>query len=96
MCLLPGETNRWKWPMFMVGYPENLRHNCPRHPPRIATSFKEKSVQRWSALVEIVKSFNERGAPRLAFATVLAFLTVPLIALVLALSFDLPRAIGGP
>lgn len=53
-------------------------------------------MQRWSALVEIVKSFNERGSPRLAFATVLLFLAVPLIALTLALSFDLPRAIGGP
>lgn len=53
-------------------------------------------MHRWSALVEIVKSFNEGGAPRLAFATVLAFLTVPIIVLALALSFDLPRAIGGP
>ena len=27
-------------------------------------------MRRWSALVEIVRSFNERGSPLLAFATV--------------------------
>lgn len=30
-------------------------------------------MQRWSALVEIVRSFNERGSPRLAFASVVLF-----------------------
>ncbi|WP_156416593.1 MULTISPECIES: hypothetical protein [unclassified Sphingopyxis] len=35
-------------------------------------------MQRWSALVAIVKSFNERGSPRLAFATVIAFLIPPI------------------
>lgn len=40
-------------------------------------------MQRWSALVEIVKSFNERGSPRLAFASVALFLLVPLALLVI-------------
>ncbi|MBA4752175.1 MAG: hypothetical protein H2055_08110 [Sphingopyxis sp.] len=51
-------------------------------------------MQRWSALVEIVKSFNERGAPKLAFACVVLFALVPLVALALALSLgvsNLPR-----
>lgn len=43
-------------------------------------------MRRWSALVEIVRSFNERGSPRLAFASVALFALVPLAALALALS----------
>jgi len=43
-------------------------------------------MHRWSALVEIVKSFNERGSPRLAFASVVLFAMFPLVALALALS----------
>lgn len=46
-------------------------------------------MHRWSALVEIVKSFNERGSPRLAFATVLAFLIPPTLFAVLV-AFKVP------
>lgn len=35
-------------------------------------------MQRWSALVEIVRSFNERGSPRLAFASVVLFVLLSL------------------
>lgn len=48
-------------------------------------------MRRWSALVEIVRSFNERGSPRLAFASVALFALVPLVALVLALSLGADR-----
>lgn len=47
-------------------------------------------MQRWSALVEIVRSFNERGSPKLAFASVVLFALVPLVAMGLALSFGIP------
>lgn len=47
-------------------------------------------MHRWSALVEIVKSFNERGSPRLAFATYALFLLVPFAALVLTLALGVP------
>lgn len=48
-------------------------------------------MQRWSALVEIVKSFNERGSPAFAFGAVVLFLLVPLIGLAVALSYGAPR-----
>lgn len=35
-------------------------------------------MHRWSALVEIVRSFNERGSPRLAFASVVLFVLLSL------------------
>lgn len=35
-------------------------------------------MQRWTALVEIVRSFNERGSPRLAFASVVLFVLLSL------------------
>ena len=35
-------------------------------------------MHRWSALVEIVRSFNERGSPRLAFASVVMFVLLSL------------------
>lgn len=41
-------------------------------------------MQRWSALVEIVKPFNDRGSPRLAFASVALFVLAPLVILTLA------------
>lgn len=47
-------------------------------------------MHRWSALVEIVRSFNERGSPRLAFASVALFVLLPLIALGLALAAGVP------
>lgn len=53
-------------------------------------------MQRWSALVEIVKSFNERGSPRLAFASVALFALVPLVAMGLALAFDVPNLLRMP
>ncbi len=36
-------------------------------------------MNRWQALVEIVKSFNEQGSTKLAFATVCVVLIVPLL-----------------
>jgi hypothetical protein len=36
-------------------------------------------MNRWQALVEIVKSFNEQGSTRLAFATVCVVAVVPLL-----------------
>ena len=36
-------------------------------------------MNRWQALVEIVKSFNERGATRYAFAAVCVLVIVPLV-----------------
>lgn len=47
-------------------------------------------MRRWSALVEIVRSFNERGSPKLAFASVALFALVPLAAMGLALAFGIP------
>ena len=47
-------------------------------------------MRQWSALVEIVKSFNERGSPRLAFASVVLFALMPLVAMGLALAFGVP------
>lgn len=47
-------------------------------------------MQRWSALVEIVRSFNERGSPRLAFASVVLFALMPIAALILALAMGVP------
>jgi hypothetical protein len=41
-------------------------------------------VNRWQAIVEIVKSFNERGATTLAFATVCVFVIIPLLIAVVA------------
>lgn len=35
-------------------------------------------MRRWSALVEIVRSFNEGGSPRLAFASVALFVLLSL------------------
>jgi hypothetical protein len=52
-------------------------------------------MQRWAALVEIVKSFNERGSPKLAFASVLLFVLVPLAVIALALASGVPSLIGG-
>ncbi len=46
-------------------------------------------MRRWSALVEIVRSFNEGGSPVLAFASVLAFLIAPILLAALAV-FKLP------
>jgi uncharacterized membrane protein len=46
-------------------------------------------VNRWQALVEIVKSFNERGATSLAFAALCVIIVVPLvIGLLLAINFE--------
>lgn len=47
-------------------------------------------MHRWSALVEIVRSFNEGGSPRLAFASVVLFIVLPLVALGLALGSGVP------
>lgn len=47
-------------------------------------------MHRWSALVEIVRSFNERGSPTLAFASVALFILLPLAALGLALASGMP------
>ncbi|GEM_PF-4965850 len=52
-------------------------------------------MRRWSALVEIVKSFNERGSPRLAFASVALFILVPLVILALALSSGVTNLVSG-
>jgi len=52
-------------------------------------------VQRWSALVEIVKSFNERGSPRLAFASVVLFVLVPVVIVTLALVSGVTGLVGG-
>lgn len=43
-------------------------------------------MQRWSAFVEIVRSFNDRGSPRLAFASVLLFV-LPAILFVALVAF---------
>jgi len=53
------------------------------------------TMNRWQALVEIVKSFNERGATNLAFATVCVLVIMPLllamvVALQLGVSSHLP------
>lgn len=53
-------------------------------------------MRRWSALVEIVRSFNERGSPKLAFATVVLFVLVPLIGLTLALALGVPSVVTLP
>ncbi len=53
-------------------------------------------MHRWSALVEIVKSFNERGSPRLAFASVVLFGVAPLVAMGLALAFGVPHLLRLP
>ncbi len=47
-------------------------------------------MHRWFALVEIVRSFNERGSPKLAFASVALFALVPIVAMGLALAFGVP------
>lgn len=39
---------------------------------------RESHMHWWSALVEIVRSFNERGSPRLAFASVVLFVLLSL------------------
>lgn len=52
-------------------------------------------MQRWSALVEIVKSFNERGSPRLAFASVVLFVLVPVVIVTLALVSGVTGLVGG-
>lgn len=52
-------------------------------------------MQRWSALVEIVKSFNERGSPRLAFASVALFVLVPLLVIALALASGVANVTKG-
>ena len=31
----PREANGWRWPLFMLGYSANARHNWLRHLPRI-------------------------------------------------------------
>lgn len=49
-----------------------------------------RQMHRWSALVEIVRSFNERGSPKLAFASVALFILLPLAALGLALASGMP------
>ena len=38
-------------------------------------------VNRWQALVEIVKSFNERGATTIAFAALCVFVIAPILIL---------------
>lgn len=52
-------------------------------------------MHRWSALVEIVRSFNEGGSPRLAFASVALFVLLPLIALGLAFASGVPALLRG-
>ena len=47
-------------------------------------------MHRWSALVEIVRSFNERGSPRLAFASVVLFVLLSLGIVGLALVAGAP------
>lgn len=47
-------------------------------------------MYRWSALVEIVRSFNERGSPRLAFASVVLFVLLSLGIVGLALIAGAP------
>lgn len=47
-------------------------------------------MHRWSALVEIVRSFNERGSPRLAFASVVLFVLLSLGIVGLALIAGAP------
>lgn len=52
-------------------------------------------MHRWSALVEIVKSFNERGSPRLAFACVVLFVLLSLGVVGLALLAGVPALSRG-
>jgi hypothetical protein len=53
-------------------------------------------VNRWQALVEIVKSFNERGSTILAFAAVCAFVVLPLaIYCAIALALGWPNIPAG-
>lgn len=47
-------------------------------------------MHRWSALVEIVRSFNKRGSPRLAFASVVLFVLLSLGIVGLALIAGAP------
>jgi hypothetical protein len=49
-------------------------------------------MNRWQAIVEIIKSFNDRGATSYAFAALCIFVIVPLLALlVLALNVEWPH-----
>lgn len=52
-------------------------------------------MHRWSALVEIVRSFNERGSPRLAFASVVLFVLLSLGIVGLALLAGVPALSRG-
>lgn len=52
-------------------------------------------MHRWSALVEIVKSFNEGGSPRLAFASVVLFVLLSLGIVSLALLEGVPALSRG-
>ncbi len=52
-------------------------------------------MHRWSALVEIVRSFNERGSPRLAFASVVLFVLLSLGVAGLALIAGVPALSQG-
>lgn len=52
-------------------------------------------MQRWSALVEIVRSFNEGGSPRLAFASVVLFILLSLGIVGLALLAGAPILLRG-
>lgn len=52
-------------------------------------------MHRWSALVEIVRSFNERGSPRLAFASVVLFVLLSLGIVGLALIAGVPALSQG-
>lgn len=52
-------------------------------------------MNRWQAIVAIVKSFNERGATTLAFAALCVCITVPVGGLALvALAFDWGDAVA--
>jgi len=77
--------------MFTVGYHSEsmYRFLAPAGAPHLFLMSGVR-MHRWSALVEIVKSFNERGSPRLAFATYALFLLVPFAALVLTLALGVP------
>jgi hypothetical protein len=86
------KTNGWEWPLFMVGYlfESAYRFFAPARSPAHLFLMSGVRMHRWSALVEIVRSFNERGSPKLAFATFALFLLVPFAALVLTLALGLP------
>jgi hypothetical protein len=72
----PQEFKSGRSVKVVVGQTEMMRKRSGRR----------SSVNRWQALVEIVKSFNDRGASRLAFAAMCVWLIAPLmIALIVAL-----------